>query len=110
MKTFLALSACLLGIFELVCTSIAGRSVKAAPPVTYPAVQADWAGLHGGGEIPGWVSFPYCIIDLPFSAALDTVLLPYDSWRKHNDTNYWYQARTNSPPGAWSPEAQTKDR
>jgi uncharacterized protein YceK len=104
MKALAALSACLPCLLELSCTSVAGRAMKVSPPGIYQSVEADLVGFSGG-HFPAWVVYPYCVIDLPFSAAFDTVLLPYDLWREHHDTNYWFEARTQmrTNSSVWPP-------
>jgi len=92
MQTPTKISILLLVLAAAGCTTVVGRVSKVAPPVTYPGVQADLVGLHGPGHIPAWVAYSYCALDLPFSAALDTVMLPLDLRREHHDTNYWQQA------------------
>lgn len=57
--------------------------------------------LHGPEHLPAWLVYSYAVIDLPFSAAFETLLLPYDLWREHSDTNYWHEVRSFNPPPLW---------
>jgi uncharacterized protein YceK len=96
MKLIFALSCLVIVLVTAGCTSIAGRSMGVVPPVAYPSVQADWGALHGGGHFPGWVLYPYAAIDLPFSAVVDTLFLPYDLGR---DEEKWKRKQEWPKPG-----------
>ncbi len=49
----------------------------------YPGTRASLAVLED--DETGWSMIPFAAIDLPFSALLDTVLLPYDFLRRDSD-------------------------
>ena len=78
------------------CGSIAGRGDSRFYPGVYPGVQnlIHCFAHPAENDVPIW---PLGIIDFPFSAALDTALLP-------GDLPYWVQSRTGRPcsaaPGA----------
>lgn len=71
------------------CTSIRTRTeLRAADWSLYPGIMRDASDLgdafEGKLKGPSWtpvVVVPILIIDLPFSALLDTVALPYDIYR-----------------------------
>lgn len=71
------------------CTSIRTRTELPATNWTlYPGIQRDAADLgdafEGKLKGPAWTPVmvvPILVIDLPFSALLDTVALPYDIYR-----------------------------
>jgi formylglycine-generating enzyme required for sulfatase activity/uncharacterized protein YceK len=69
------------------CASIGSRFDREAPRECYLGTQRDLAGVQApfdetvrndpqGGA--AWIWFPFAVIDLPLSFALDTVCLPYD--------------------------------
>ncbi len=49
----------------------------------YPGTRADVTMI--GSDDTSWAMTPLLIIDLPFSALLDTLLLPYDYYRQGNE-------------------------
>ncbi|TKI07306.1 YceK/YidQ family lipoprotein [Martelella alba] len=49
----------------------------------YPGTRASLKVLED--DHSGWTMKPFAAIDLPFSALLDTLLLPYDYLRKDSD-------------------------
>src|SRR5476649_2954188 len=51
----------------------------------YPGTRASMSMLTD--KDTGWSMMPLAAIDLPFSAVLDTLLLPYDYFRKDSDKN-----------------------
>ncbi|MBS0848114.1 YceK/YidQ family lipoprotein [Citrobacter sp. JGM124] len=48
----------------------------------YPGTRANTQAL--GDSETSWAVKPLVILDLPFSAVMDTVLLPWDMYRKDN--------------------------
>ncbi len=57
----------------------------------YPGTRASAATVADSNS--GWVMRPLAAIDLPFSAVLDTLLLPWDYYRSDSD-------RANDSPRA----------
>lgn len=49
----------------------------------YPGTRASASTVADSNS--GWVMRPLALIDLPFSAVLDTLLLPYDYYRSGKD-------------------------
>ncbi|QWA11286.1 YceK/YidQ family lipoprotein [Sodalis ligni] len=49
----------------------------------YPGTRASMAVLED--DDTNWSMIPFAAIDLPFSAVLDTMLLPYDYLRRNSD-------------------------
>ena len=49
----------------------------------YPGTRASLKILEDNDS--GWTLKPFAALDLPFSAVLDTLLLPYDYLRKDSD-------------------------
>ena len=83
---FLTLTA----LLNTSCSSIRSRTERPADQWTvYPGVQRDIADLEAAFEGkfkgPAWtaaVVTPFLLADLPFSAAFDTLALPYDGYRQ----------------------------
>ena len=50
----------------------------------YPGTRASAAIITD--DQSNWVMKPLAAIDLPFSAVMDTILLPWDYWRADTDT------------------------
>jgi len=81
--------------------------IPAAPLSYYEATMFDFIGAFGPffgyGPAPGpnghgfgWTALaPFCLVDLPFSAALDTILLPADyvAHRRYDHARTIYEAR-----------------
>ena len=49
----------------------------------YPGTRASFKVIEA--DDTGWAMLPFAVIDLPFSAVLDTVLLPYDYLHRNSD-------------------------
>ncbi|WFN54277.1 YceK/YidQ family lipoprotein [Dickeya lacustris] len=49
----------------------------------YSGTQASVATLKD--DSTSWAMMPMVVLDVPFSATLDTLLLPYDFYRNHSD-------------------------
>lgn len=52
----------------------------------YPGARASIKVIQDDDS--GWTMVPLAVIDLPFSALLDTLLLPYDYLRKDSDIGH----------------------
>ena len=65
------------------CTSVMIRVDKSEPRRVYPGVRSDVETMSDRGHVPAALIYTYCIIDMPFSAVLDTLLWPFD--RCHRD-------------------------
>ncbi|MBX9447216.1 YceK/YidQ family lipoprotein [Dickeya chrysanthemi] len=51
----------------------------------YSGTQASMSTLKD--ENTSWAMMPMVVLDVPFSAMLDTLLLPYDYYRTHSDSH-----------------------
>ena len=79
MKNVLIKTALVGGIFlSGGCSSV--MSHTGGKEGTYPGTRASAAML--GDDDSGWVAKSLVAVDMPFTAAMDTVLLPWDFFRK----------------------------
>ncbi|MGE9553308.1 YceK/YidQ family lipoprotein [Erwinia amylovora] len=74
----------------LTCLSLAGTSGCSSFMSHSGPDQGYYSGTRASARIvadsnSGWVMRPLAAIDLPFSAVLDTLLLPYDYYRSGSD-------------------------
>jgi len=90
LATSLSGGCCLALLLGTGCTSVMSRIDKSEPRRVYPGVQADVEAMSDTGHVPAALIYTYCMIDMPFSAVLDTLLWPFDRCHRH----------TNAEPGA----------
>ena len=73
------------------------------PPFTvYPAVAGDFEGFAVYHDAAG-LFYPFLVIDIPISAAFDTIFLPYDMYRvskRDNPNPIKAVEPTRAPEGA----------
>jgi uncharacterized protein YceK len=69
---------CALPLLAAGCAAIAGRGDKRFYPGAYAGVRYDAYYLGHPDEADLRPTWPLVLFDLPFSGALDTVLLPFD--------------------------------
>lgn len=75
----------------LTCLSLAGTSGCSSFMSHSGPYQGYYSGTRAGAKVVadsnnGWVMRPLAAIDLPFSAVMDTLFLPYDYYRSGSDT------------------------
>jgi uncharacterized protein YceK len=77
MRNTLSMALCILALSLQGCASIGARTdtESGSPRYIYPGVQRDYEGLAHADVPPASL---VCFFDLPFSFAVDTVLLPVD--------------------------------
>jgi hypothetical protein len=72
----------------------------------YPGVRSDWEAMSDTGHVPAGLIYTYCILDLPFSGVLDTVLWPFDRWRHcHKAVDKEQTSRIQGPNQGTAPNA-----
>lgn len=73
----------------------------------YPGTRANAHAL--GDENTSWAMKPLLVVDLPFTVVLDTVLLPWDMFRKDNSLKSKVEAseKANQAMNAIIPPANT---
>lgn len=76
---YLLVSCVLCGAFLTGCGSITGRTHLAEGNTYYPGVQTDIEGAQGDSEHDyNFIQGTLWVLDLPFSAIGDTLMLPMD--------------------------------
>lgn len=75
----------------LACLALAGTTGCSSVMTHSGPEQGYYSGTRAGAAVvadsnSGWVMRPLAALDLPFSAVVDTVLLPWDFYRKGSDS------------------------